>query len=148
MTHEVRIRATPEQVWSVLVDFAAYPEWNPFFVEVAGQLAVGEKLEIRMVPVGKKAQSFAPRVLEVEPDEELVWRGRVGVPWLFDGRHSFTIERVDQDTVVFRQHERFAGLFVPFVGLGPYRAGWERMDRALVERVERGEGDHPRAANH
>ena len=32
---EIGIRATPEQVWSVLTDFRKYPDWNPFTRAVA-----------------------------------------------------------------------------------------------------------------
>jgi hypothetical protein len=136
MQHEVRIQAQPDEVWDVLADLEGYQEWNPFFVKAAGELKVGEKLVITMQPVGKKPQGMKPKVLAVKPGEELVWRGRLGIPWLFDGRHTFTIERIDEQTVLFRQYEKFSGLLVPFVGLGPYRKGWERMDAALEKRVE------------
>jgi len=136
MQHEVRIQAQPAEVWEVLADLEAYEEWNPFFVKAVGELKVGEKLQITMQPVGKKTQSMKPKVLVVKEGKELVWRGRLGIPWLFDGRHTFTIERIDEHTVLFRQHERFSGLLVPFAGLGPYRQGWERMDAALEKRVE------------
>nr|WP_255305408.1 SRPBCC family protein [Acidithiobacillus ferrivorans] len=26
----IEITATPERVWSILMDFPAYPQWNPF----------------------------------------------------------------------------------------------------------------------
>jgi hypothetical protein len=38
----VEIRATPEQVWAVITDFASYGEWNPFCVAVEGVFALGE----------------------------------------------------------------------------------------------------------
>jgi hypothetical protein len=136
MTHEVRIEASPHEVWEVLVDLDSYEKWNPFFVEAAGKLEVGETIVLTMAPVGKDPQSFAPKVLVIDRDKELVWRGRLGVPGLFDGRHTFTIQRVDETTVLFRQYEHFSGLLVPFVGLAPYKKGWERMDQALEKRVE------------
>ena len=55
MTHEVRIEASPREVWAVLCDLDAYDEWNPFFVEAAGKLEVGEEVRLIMAPVGKDA---------------------------------------------------------------------------------------------
>jgi len=136
MRSEVTINAPAEQVWDVLTDVDAYPEWNPFFVKAKGKLVVGNALDLTMQPVGKSAQSFSPKVLEVEHMRKLVWRGRLGVPGLFDGTHQFTIERVGDNAVKFTQHEDFSGIFVPFVGFEPYRQGWEKMNAALKQRAE------------
>lgn len=137
MQHEVRIRAQPAEVWAVVADIEKYEEWNPFFIKAVGELRVDEKLEVTMQPVGKGKQTFKPRVLVVDEGKQLVWRGRLGIPGLFDGRHTFTIQRIDEETVLFKQHEKFSGLLVPFAGLGPYEKGWELMDQALQKRVER-----------
>ena len=34
---EIDIAAEPEQVWDVLQNFDAYPEWNPFIPEIPGR---------------------------------------------------------------------------------------------------------------
>lgn len=133
---EVVIHAPPERVWSVLTDLAAYPEWNPFFVNAEGELVVGESLELTMQPVGKDQQSFSPKLLVFELGRKLVWRGRLWIPWLFDGTHTFSIERIDAQRVRFTQHEDFAGMFVPFAGFEPYHEGWELMNAALKRRAE------------
>jgi len=139
MQTEVTINAPAAKVWAVLTDVDAYSEWNPFFVKAKGKLVVGGELDITMQPVGKSAQSFSPKVLELEQQRKLVWRGRVGIPGLFDGTHSFVIERVGDATVKFRQHEDFSGILVPFVGFDPYRKGWAKMNAALKQRCERAE---------
>jgi hypothetical protein len=33
-------------LWSVLTDFAAYPEWNPLVLEARGSGAAGEPIDI------------------------------------------------------------------------------------------------------
>ena len=35
---EIEISASDEEVWQVLSDFDAYPEWNPFIKTIEGKL--------------------------------------------------------------------------------------------------------------
>ena len=41
---DVKIAASPDEVWRTLVDFAAYPDWNPFLVEMHGDPTEGAPL--------------------------------------------------------------------------------------------------------
>jgi hypothetical protein len=137
MKSEVTINAPADEVWKVLTDLESYPEWNPFFVKAKGRLAVGNELDVTMQPVGKSAQSFSPEILEIHQRRRLVWRGRLGIPGLFDGTHYFLIEPVNATSVKFSQREEFSGILVPFAGFEPYERGWEKMNAALKRRAER-----------
>lgn len=44
----IEIRAKKEAVWSTIMDFPAYPEWNPFIKQIAGRVAVGHRLQVHM----------------------------------------------------------------------------------------------------
>ncbi|HYP62150.1 MAG TPA: SRPBCC domain-containing protein [Thermomicrobiales bacterium] len=136
---EIDIAAEPEQVWDVLQNFDAYPEWNPFIPEITGPIEEGERLNVRLQPPEGKGMRFRPRVLEVAPGRALRWLGHLGIPGLFDGEHRFLIEPVGPNRVRFVQEERFSGLLVPlilrFAGSGT-RRGFEAMNAALKSRVE------------
>ena len=89
---EIDIDASPEQVWGVLADFERYREWNPFIVSVDGSAEVGARLTVRMQPVGARAITLRPTVLEVVHGRHLCWLGRLGLPSIFDAEHDFSLE--------------------------------------------------------
>jgi hypothetical protein len=109
----VDIDAPPSRVWSVLVDLGAYPEWNPFIVEASGTVAAGERLSLRMALPGRQPMSITPRLLVVEPERELRWKGRLVVPGLFDGEHVFALTPLDGGRTRLDHSERFGGLLLP-----------------------------------
>jgi len=134
----IDIAAPPRAVWDVLVDFAAYPDWNPFIRRLQGEARVGARLEVTVQPPGGKPMTFRPTVLAAEPARELRWLGRVLMPGLFDGEHGFRLEPTAGGC---RLHhgETFGGLLVPLFGkmLDDTERGFAALNAALKERVER-----------
>jgi hypothetical protein len=134
------IRGTPLDVWSVLTDFAKYPEWNPFIREASGDIEVGSRLRVRIHPPGGNPMAFRPKLVRVVPERELRWLGHLVVPGVFDGEHAFRIEPAGVGEVLFVQSEEFRGVLASvFVGsmADRIRRGFEAMNRALQERIER-----------
>ena len=107
------IDAPPARVWSVLVDLPAYREWNPFIVEASGRVAVGETLSLRMALPDRKPMTIKPRLLVVDAGRELRWKGRLVLPGLFDGEHSFVLEPLADGRTRLDHSERFFGLLLP-----------------------------------
>jgi hypothetical protein len=133
----IEIDATPEAVWEVLVDFASYPDWNPFVRRIEGVPVRGERLRVRIEPPGSRGATVKPRVEVAAPERKLEWVGHLLVPGLFDGRHSFEIEPVGDDRVRFVQREQFSGLLVGLLlDEESVRRGFDAMNRALAERAE------------
>jgi hypothetical protein len=134
----IEIAAPPSAVWDVLVDFAAYPDWNPFIRLLQGEATVGARLEVTVQPPGGKPMTFRPTVLVAEPASELRWLGRVLMPGLFDGEHGFRLEPTAGGC---RLHhgETFSGLLVPLFSrmLDGTAQGFGALNQALKERVER-----------
>jgi hypothetical protein len=136
---ETAIQASPERVWDVLTDFAAYSEWNPFIPRITGSLKTGSRLDVQLQPPGGRCVRIRPTVHAAESPRELRWLGHLGIPGLFDGEHHFRIEAVGADRVRFVQEEQFSGLLAPlvlrFVERGT-RQGFEAMNQALKARAE------------
>lgn len=135
---EIDIRADAPVVWDVLTDFQSYPEWNPFITAISGDVCRSGRLKVRICPPGLRAATFRPRIVTAQPGRELSWVGRILLPGLFDGWHSFRISATGSG-VRFYQCERFTGLFAPFFGqddLDAVRAGFEAMNEALRDRCE------------
>ena len=142
ITTSVEIAATPQRVWSVLMDFAAHLRWNPFLRSISGIPTVGERLTVFIQPVGGKAMTFRPTILVVAPAQELRWLGRLLLPGIFDGEHYFRIIPVASDRVRFEHGERFSGILVPLAKSslnGGTRAGFVAMNEALKARAESNE---------
>src|SRR4030066_10164 len=108
---EIEIQAAPEKVWQVLTSLDQYPEWNPFIHHAIGKAKVGEKVDITFRS-GSKEMTLHCTVSKVEPNKELRWKYHVGLPALFRGEHSFTIEPVENNRVRFIDREIFNGLLV------------------------------------
>ncbi len=131
---EIEIAATPEQVWSILTDFSAYPQWNPFIRSISGVVKTGERLNIFVQPTGEKGMKFHPTILVSVPKQELRWLGHFLLPGIFDGEHYFQIEAISQDRVRFIQGEKFSGLLVGLYKSkldGGTKSGFIAMNQAL-----------------
>ncbi len=134
----IAIDAPAARVWEVLVDFARYPEWNPFITSIEGEAVPGARLKLRLRPPGRRSMTFRPRVLVATPGRELRWLGHLFIPGLFDGEHSFVIEPVGARTCRFHHGETFRGALVGLFrkGLDATGEGFDQMNRALKERAE------------
>jgi hypothetical protein len=136
-------------VWEVLVDLAAYPQWNPFIVEAAGKVAAGETLSLRMALPGREPLAIRPRLLAVEPARELRWKGRLWLPGLFDGEHAFVLVPLAGGRTRLEHWERFSGLLLPIAKGMVYDAtvqSFHALNAALAKRAAGG-GDSLAAAD-
>jgi hypothetical protein len=69
----VTIEASPTAVWAVLTDFASYPRWNPLFSRAAGDIVVGQRIELTTVQPGGRTMTVRPVILAADPGAELRW---------------------------------------------------------------------------
>ncbi|MFI8917354.1 SRPBCC family protein [Streptomyces sp. NPDC053513] len=139
----IEIQASPEEVWEVLTDFSAYPQWNPFMTSAqvtspGGRLEKGARLRI-VLHDASGDMTFTPEVLTDLPGTELRWLGKMGPGWIADGEHRFAIEQIRPGRVRLTQSERFTGVAVPFAQ-GMLKSNtlpqFHAMNKALAQRAE------------
>jgi len=137
LEHTTTIQAPQAEVWRVLADTDAYGQWNPFITELSGSLRVGERLAVT-IHVGSKTRTFRPAVVAVEPHNVIRWRGRLGLPGIFDGDHELKLEPTADGGTTFTQREVFTGVLIPVMRrvLRDTAAGFGAMNEALRVRSE------------
>jgi hypothetical protein len=133
------IAAPVQAVWAELCTVSNYPAWNPFITRFDGALLVGSRPKIRIAPPGGRAMTFRPTITEMDDQRRVEWIGRVVLPGIFDGRHSFHLEVLPDNRTRLTQSEEFSGILVPLAGpvLERTRGGFAAMNEALRLRAER-----------
>jgi uncharacterized protein YndB with AHSA1/START domain len=114
------IEATPEQVWPVLTDTGAWPDWDSGVTKVDGQLGLGEKLTITVA--ANPGRAFPVKVVLLRAPEQMVFRG--GMPLgLFIGQRTYSLVAEGTGTR-FTMREEYTGplagiIFKSVPDLGP-----------------------------
>ena len=103
----ISINADIETVWRIFTNFEDYPNWNPFIKSITGPIAVGEKFSAK---IGK--MNFNPTTKVFKEHEEFTWLGKLFVPGIFDGRHSFIFQTNEDGQTILTQKEQFNGILV------------------------------------
>ena len=136
---EIDIKAPPEHIWNVLIDFNNYSQWNPFIRQIEGTPTVGTKLKIFITTIKGKSRSYHPKVTKVEPYHELRWFGKSVVPGMFNGERIFVLDQLKPNHVHFIHMEIFTGFLVSLIGdrldKDMYQS-FVKMNDALKEKVE------------
>ena len=108
---ERTISATPEAVWAILMDTAAYGDWNPVFVKVEGSYAAGGTVLNTFKDPSGKLFDVTNKVEALEPNRLLRQKGGFTGILTFD--HQWLLEPVEGGTKV-TQYEIDSGLYVWF----------------------------------
>ena len=131
----INIDASPSAVWSVLIDFEKYPEWNPFIQSITGDVQVGNRIEVKL-----PGMTFKPTILALDKDTEFRWLGHLWFRGLFDGEHRFQLKANADGSTTLEHSEDFNGLLTGII-LGKVREdtinGFKQMNEKLKERVEK-----------
>jgi hypothetical protein len=129
------IKASPEAIWAILTNGAAYPEWDPNAERIEGRIASGEKITAftKLSP----GRAFPVKVTEFVPGRKMTWTG--GMPLgLFKGERTFTLAPRGDGVTEFTLREEFSGPLLGIFGrsLPDLTTAFEQFAAGLKRRAE------------
>jgi hypothetical protein len=105
------IHASPERIWALLTDAAAFPRWNSTVTSIEGEIAEGRSLKLRVPSAPERV--FTPKVSRVEPGRSMVWSD--GMAPMFKGVRTFALTPNADGSTEFSMKEEFSGLMLPMI---------------------------------
>jgi hypothetical protein len=136
ISNEITINAPVNKVWNTLIDFNKYPEWNPFIRKASGTIKKGEIIEVTFHTKGSDPITFTPKIILLKENDILQWEGRLLMPGIFTGKHTFQLLSIDNNKTQFIQKENFNGILVSFFNFDSTIEGFKLMNGALKKRIE------------
>jgi hypothetical protein len=134
---EIVINAPINNVWLGLTDFNEYPDWNPFIRNVKGEIKEGNTIEVTFQIQGNKPFIFTPEIILYKENEIFQWEGKLFIPGIFTGRHTFQLLKIETNKTRLIQKEDFNGILVPFFSFDTTIEGFNLMNKNLKERIEK-----------
>jgi hypothetical protein len=131
----ITIRATPDKIWALLTDAAAFPKWNSTVQSITGKIAPGERIVVRVPDVDR---DFKLTVSTFEPSTKMVWRD--GFAPMFQGVRTFTLSAKGDGTTDFSMVEVFSGAMLPMIAgsLPDFGPKFEQYAKDLKTTAEKG----------
>jgi hypothetical protein len=112
---EIIIDATPEQVWSVLIDTERYGKWNDIILEIKGKIEDQSPVDV-LFKAGPKAkpQWFHHDTIYVEQGVQFYWSDiqTMGIK----DRHCFRVETADGRKTKFIHTDEVIGGMTWLIG--------------------------------
>lgn len=136
---DIVINATPEQVWSVLIDTPSYKKWAAFLVDIQGEIKDGAKITaVFQTNPKKKKLNTIQHTITVQQVREFYWaeKGPGGIK----DNHHFKVERLDNGKTQFIQSDEIMKGITWLVGTSlskMYANGYQAFNRSLKAEVER-----------
>ena len=108
---EREIKAPAARIWALLTDAKKFPAWNSTVTSIDGEIALGQKLGIK-VPLDPK-RTFHPKVTKLVANESMEWAD--GFAPMFRGVRTFTLAPAVASATKFTMEETFSGLMLPMI---------------------------------
>ncbi len=144
----VDIEAPIEDVWAVMLDTAAYDEWNPFVVraDCPTPPSVGDRIVLHVKWANGKGTTSPERIIAIEPPHDADGVRRATLAYVYEGLparlglvRGTRIQELSQQPggpTHYETVEEFSGPLVPLAGPRRVEHGFRRHAAALKQRCE------------
>ncbi|MFN3939531.1 MAG: SRPBCC family protein [Chitinophagales bacterium] len=125
----IEIQADQAVVWALLTKAADYPRWNATITSIEGNIALGEKINVKSTLDAKR--TFKLKVKEFVPESKLVWGDGKGA-------RVFTIAENGSGSITFSMTEKIGGLMFPMYAkmIPPFDQSFEQFANDLKKEAE------------
>lgn len=136
----VEIDAPQQLVWDVLVDYARYPEWNPYTVRVDTALEIGADVVLHLPHPDKPGETMLNvEVMRViDPPHHLQYDTAENLPGIFAVRDQW-VEDLGDGRSCYRTTDVFSGEYaqIAYDLQGQWvKDGFDAVAHALKARAE------------
>lgn len=123
------IQADPAIVWALLTNAADYKRWNSTVIGIEGEIAPGEKIQLKSTLDPKR--TFKLKVKTFEPEKRLVWGDAMG-------KRTYLLTPDGNGKLVFSMVEKIGGpLFPLFAKMIPsFDASFDQFAADLKKEAE------------
>ena len=134
---EIIIPASPDKIWTVLIDTDGYKEWNPVFVPLKGRLEQVEEGEILTWLYTQRGQDpieTEMKVVKFVKHKQLNQQG--GIWGILNVNHNWFLDPVPEGTRVTNREE-WSGIGVLFWDYSWVEPTYKEMNENLKKQVLR-----------
>lgn len=137
---KVEIAAPAAFVWDVLVDYAKYPEWNPYTIKVETTLELGTRIDLTLPARDGSDNTFVNRefIRVVDPPHHLRYDTGDEIPGVHGIRDQWITE-LGPDRCTYHTTDTLSGKYADIVmaKTGDWiKAGFDSVAHALKARAE------------
>jgi uncharacterized protein YndB with AHSA1/START domain len=126
----VDIQADPKTIWGLLTNAENYPNWNSTVISIDGNIALGEKIQLKSYLDPKRV--FKLSVKELEPEKRLVWGDAMG-------KREYKLTPTSNGQTNFSMTEKIGGPLFPLFAkmIPPFDESFDKFAHDLKTESEK-----------
>lgn len=140
INEQIEIDAPIEKVWTTVIDFPSYKNWNSQLEYMGGTVKPDGQLHLKLSAQGASPYEFKPKISHWQENKKFAWLAITGFPRVFDGEHFFELEQTKENKTLVINREEYRGVLslmmknLPMMKSAP--DGFKKMNSELKNYIE------------